>query len=440
MKMPSEYRLQDISAPADRAHHPPAAAPVNALSAGIFAVVFLQRFAINLAGYPVQAILIVVLAVLAYLVWQGAARLDSVRLIGFLCLACVLALEGFITGDSSSVTSLGLLMVMYFLATLVVPMSHKTYVALLHRFQIMMVIAAVMGMVQFFAQFVLPAEYLFSFQHFVPSELLLPRFNTVIPLQHGSSLFKSNGFVFIEPSTFSQFLAVAIIIELAAFHTGWRLAVFALAYLFTYSGTGLIVLAASLPLFLGSIQPRHFLAGGIVILVALTLAGTALNLEVFVERASSFDNEHSSAFARFVGPWLWIRDVQMDNSLAIFFGFGAGSVETLAKTAHIDFHDPTWAKVIMEYGLVGALAFFSFYLYCVFSFPHHRRINWALFVMFTVTGGALLNPFMACPVLLLAIVPVQKQQDILIQETATPRQLDSRMSAQSGGVGPLSGT
>jgi len=392
--------------PMDRSRDLPQVAILNALTAGIFAIVFFQRFAINLAGYPFQLILIMVLAVMVYLAWHGAARLDAVRLLGFLGVACVFALEGLLTGGGGNVTSFGLLLVMYFLATLVVSMPSSVYLALLRRFQMMMLIAAFMGIAQFLGQFALPGDYLFSFQHLVPSGLLLPRYNTVIPLQHGSDLFKSNGFVFIEPSTFSQFLAVAIVVELAVFHSARRIGVFAMAYLFTYSGTGLIVVAASLPLFLHRIRGRYLVVGGGLALLVLALAGTVLNLDVFVERAGSFDNEHSSAFARFIGPWLLIRDVQMANPVALFFGYGAGSVETLVKTTHMEFHDPTWAKVILEYGLVGALVFFSFYLYCAFSFAHDRRISWGLFVMFMVTGGALLNPFMACPVLLLAVVPV----------------------------------
>ena len=94
----------------------------------------------------------------------------------------------------------------------------------------------------------------------------------------------------------------------------------------------------------------------------------------------------------------------------MFLGFGPGSVATLSQNAYLEFHDPTWAKVIMEYGLVGAFSFFAFYLYCVFSLAHEWRLNWALVVMFTVTGGALLNPFMACAVLLLGIVPARARQ------------------------------
>lgn len=388
----------------------PQAKVIDVLTAGVFSMIFLQRFAVNLGGFPVQAVLISVLGLMAYLAWRGAARLDSVRLAGFLGLTCVLALQGFITAGGG-LTSLGLLLVMYSLATFVISMSYATYVSLLSRFQLMMVIAAAMGITQFFAQFVIPGDYLFSFHHFVPADLLVPRYNTVIPVQKGSLLFKSNGFVFIEPSTFSQFLAVAIIVELAVFRTGWRLALFSLAYLFTYSGTGLIVLAATLPFFLGSLRLRHFFAGGLAIAVVLLLAGPIFDLGVFLDRANSFDNQHSSAFARFVGPWLLIRDIQMDNPVAMFFGFGPGSVERLIDATTIDFHDPTWAKLVLEYGLVGALAFFLFYLYCVFSCAHERRINWALLVMFVATGGALLNPFMAFPVLLLAIVPVQMPRD-----------------------------
>ena len=383
---------------------------VTALAIGIFSVLFLQRFAFNIAGYPLQLVQLVVLAVLAYLVWRRVAQLDLARLIGFLLMLGVLAVEGLITHGRGSMTSLGLLLVIYVLSTLVVPMSRASYVELLRRFQLMMLITAVLGVGQFFGQFVLPAEYLFSFQHFVPSGLLLPGFNTMIPVSYGSSLFKSNGFVFLEPSTFSQYLALAIIIELAVFRSGRRLAAFSLAYLFTYSGTGLIILAAALPLFAGGLRARHLLAGATFIGVVLVFSGSVLNLDVFLDRASSFNDEHSSAFARFVGPWWWIRDVQMDDPLAMFFGFGPGAVEGLRAASDFHFHDPTWAKVIMEYGLIGACVFFSFFLYSLFSRAYERRLNWGLLVMFGLTGGALLNPFMACGVLLLGAVPVREAQ------------------------------
>ena len=260
-----EYQLPAASAPAIRSGESPQTLAVTALSIGLFSIIFLQRFAFNVAGYPIQMVLLLVVAVLAYLLWQRIACLDSVRLLGFFLLTCILALEGLITRGAGSILSLGLLLVIYVLNTLVITMSRETYIELLRSFQWMMVIAAALGLAQFFGQFVVPAEYLFSFKHFVPSSMLMDGFNTVIPVRDGSDVFKSNGFVFVEPSTFSQFLAVAIIVELAVFHSSRRLAAFTFAYLFTYSGTGLVILVAALPLFLGSLRAKHLLIGMLLI-------------------------------------------------------------------------------------------------------------------------------------------------------------------------------
>jgi hypothetical protein len=342
--------------------------------------------------------------------WRRIALVDSARLIGFLALVCVFALEGLLSRGASSLNSFGLLLVIYILNIFVVAVSRETYRRILDNFQRMMVITAVLGVIQYAGQFVVPAawvEYLFSFNKIVPSNWLLPAFNTVIPVHLGGAVFKSNGFVFLEPSTFSQFLAVALIIELAVFHSRWRIAAFACAYFITYSGTGLVILVASLPFFLTKLRPSYLLGGALAMGGVILVGGAALNLDVFINRAGGFSNEHSSAFARFVGPWLWIRDFQMADTWRMFFGYGAGSVATLQQNAPFDFHDPTWAKVTMEYGLIGALIFFSFYLHSAFARAHEKRINWALLVMFLATGGALLNPFMACTILLLGILPAQ---------------------------------
>ena len=126
----------------------PDALVVRAFAVGLFALVFLQRFAFHVAGYPLQLVFVVVLAVLGYLVWRGSARVDSVRLIGFLLLTCVLALEGLLRRGQGSVTSLGLLLVIYLLSTVVITMPRATYVEILRRFQWMMCITAVLGVAQ----------------------------------------------------------------------------------------------------------------------------------------------------------------------------------------------------------------------------------------------------------------------------------------------------
>lgn len=403
----SEYQTR---APTASATQPAENLVTMAFSIGLFSAIFLQRFALHVSGYPVQLVQLTVLGLMIYLLWRRIALVDSARLLGFLALVCVFAIEGLISRGADSLTSLGLLLAIYALNIFVVTVSQENYVRILSSFQRMMVITATLGLTQFFGQFVVPAgwsEYLFSFKDLIPADWLLPAFNTVIPVHQGGSVFKSNGVVFLEPSTFSQFLAVAMIVELAVFHAPWRFAVFAFAYLVTYSGTGLVILAATLPFFLTRLRPGHLLVGAVVLGGVFLAAGAALNLDVFVNRAGSFNNEHSSAFARFVGPWMWIRDVQMTDTWRTFFGYGAGSVAMLQQNASFDFHDPTWAKVTIEYGLIGALAFFSFYLHSVFARAHDKRINWALFVMFLATGGALLNPFMAYTVFLLGILPTR---------------------------------
>ena len=65
---------------------------------------------------------------------------------------------------------------------------------------------------------------------------------------YGSHEYRANGVFLLEPSFFSQVLAVGIVAELCTFGRLSRLALFGLALIVSYSGTGLIVLAVCLPL------------------------------------------------------------------------------------------------------------------------------------------------------------------------------------------------
>ena len=136
-------------------------------------------------------------------------------------------------------------------------------------------IVAVAGLLQFAAQFA--GLRLFAFAGFVPDPWLIESgYNLAIPTGIGDVL-KSNGFFLVEPSVFSQFMAIGLIIEVLAFRRPLQLALFVGGLVLSFSGTGWIVLASFLAFGGLRLGPRgiRLIALSTCVLVA---AGAALLL------------------------------------------------------------------------------------------------------------------------------------------------------------------
>jgi hypothetical protein len=67
-------------------------------------------------------------------------------------------------------------------------------------------------------------------------------------------------------------------------------------------------------------------------------------------------------------------------------------------------HDPTWAKLFFEYGLVGFVPFSAFVVACFFADSPSRWLSAALFVDYVLLGGNLVNPRLHPLILVLAIL------------------------------------
>ena len=102
---------------------------------------------------------------------------------------------------------------------------------------------------------------------------IVQHFNKQAALAYGSEVYRANGVFLLEPSFFSQVLAVAIIAELCTLGgkiplaSATRLAVFSAALFVSYSGTGVLVLAVCLPLYVVMRRRWGLLLFGMSILV-----------------------------------------------------------------------------------------------------------------------------------------------------------------------------
>jgi hypothetical protein len=215
-------------------------------------------------------------------------------------------------------------------------------------------------------------------------------YNSLIPLYWSSPVFKSNGVFFLEPSFFCQFLAIALVAELLLGPRALRLLILTGGLVCSYSGTGLTMLALFLPVyFLHHGHSRLFFFAALVSIV-LIIFGDALSLDAFTRRVSEFSDVQSSGWARFLSMFRVLQKVVFANDLTFLLGRGPGTVQEQFRLLSFNAFDPTWGKVIYEYGLLGALAYFRFF--CVAFCRGPNGLRFAVGYTYLFLGGYLLNP------------------------------------------------
>jgi hypothetical protein len=113
-----------------------------------------------------------------------------------------------------------------------------------------------------------------------------------------------------------------------------------------------------------------------------------------LNRAGEFGASGSSAYARYVAP-LQLVDANIDSKpWSVLLGSGPGTIQKLAEL--YDSHDPTWAKLLFEYGIGGFFLFVVFVGYKLSVFTAPFQFCAVLFIGWLVTGGLLLSPENVC--------------------------------------------
>lgn len=367
------------------------------------AVSVFQRLAIRAGeGQIAIAFVLSMTAVVALLV-SGRMVFNPLRLLIFSWMAAalvgtlVVARAGYSVASMALMLAIALPYVFQFRAGLLDALEP------LRQFRALVTVLAVLGITQFFAQFVVGKDLAFPLDSFLPKEIFLDNFNTLIPLYDGFQALKANGIFLLEPSHFSQFVGIAFVLELMVFASTPRLALYAVALFVSFSGTGSSLVALFAPIVL--VRQRRFgllLAGALAVVVIVT-AGSAIHLDVFLNRVSEFTSTRASGFARFVGPFWFLGDYLFTDPLRMLFGMGAGSITAFLKQTAYFSHDTSWAKLMFEYGLVGFFAYMAFFATAVFHRSSNLILSGMVFYTFLLLGGYLLATYMHCLFLALSV-------------------------------------
>jgi hypothetical protein len=362
-----------------------------AMVALLLSVTVLERFGLTAGATSIS---VAMLAIYPFLGLVGVAgqlvlSLERALLYG-VCMAIALA-SLIVNEQSASFSSFALLGAMYLPFVFVLregALAEDDAAWIYRRFLDICGVCAVAGVAQFALQLVIHAHWLFDYSSYIPAPLRMTgTFNTVIPI---GSLNKSNGFFFREPSGFSYLMALGLIAETVSFKRTWRVALMGLALLLTYSGTGILaLLLASLHPF--GVKTVLRLAGvALVGALVFWLLGDALNLSFTLGRVSELNSESSSGYMRYVAPARLLSETFGATSFSVFLGHGPGTIFRTLRS--YEFHDPTWAKLLFEYGATGFVAFLGLFLLTLRRRSLPVQLRAALFWGWLIMGGHLLSP------------------------------------------------
>lgn len=357
-----------------------------------------SRFGLTLGTASVNGSLIVMYGLLAVAWASGRLGMATDRLLLYLALFAV-------AGTTTAVNmSLGVSSDTSLTSVLLLILVHLPLIAMLRPgpgplvdsawlqkvFADVALACAVAGIVQFMAQFVIKAPWLFNPDLLIPEVLRSTGgYNVVIAVE---SKLKSNGFFFKEPSLFSLTIAFGMLLEIAVFRRWWRLGVLAVAMFISYSGSGLLVLAVGL---LFPLRLQTFVRLGAIALVGALAAFAlwdVLNLGFTLRRLEEFTIPTASAYHRYVAPVRLIGDFIAGEPWSFWIGYGPGSITRIGTNPFYDFHHPTWAKALFEYGVLGLAALVGLAWACLRQAPVPMQVRAAVLFCWIGAGGFLLTP------------------------------------------------
>ncbi len=312
------------------------------------------------------------------------------RLLFFVIMMLVLWGIQLMRSEPFSAASLLLLTALHLPYVMYIPQEEKQYDMALHHFQSIATVIAGLGIAQYVLQFVIGPELAFPIENFLPPMFLVSHFNMQGWLEYGSDIYRANGVFMLEPSFFSQLVALGIIVELVKFRRPLHLVVFTVSLILSYSGTGIMLLALCLPFVLLSTKRWDLIFGaGLLAAVGLAVVGLVGDVpffDIFLKRSNEFTSKGSSGFARYVGGFYLFEQFLWPEPLRALFGFGAGSFQAYADRATFAASGTTLFKIVFEFGIVGAAAYFGFLFYCVKNSTAPGIIRLAVGFIFMLSG------------------------------------------------------
>jgi hypothetical protein len=379
-----------------------------AVRVSIVSVLFLSQIAFNIGEFPVSTDFVCYALFSMYLLVTGHASLSFVSLMSLFCMAVLACFRIPFVDSLTSWTSLLLLLVLYAPYPFRIK-SRPRLESVQQYIQNTFVSAAmVIGLVAF-VQIILVNVGVSSLTniHFVlPEQLRSAGIYTYT--REGGGLIKANGFFLRESATLSLVMALAILAEYYGRTRWYVLGILAGGLLCSFSGSGILALAAGflLPRSVSRIPVFIATAVGLIAIIFALQAANIPGLGIWFDRLTEFTNPGTSGYARFVAPMEMVAHSFDKGGFYPWLGSGAGSFfrdRGLIRTTY-EISDPTWAKLIYEYGVLGFAFISSIVVVRLYSSNLRIEIsNYFLFVW--ISTGVVLDADIILTVWLMTLVP-----------------------------------
>ena len=406
----------------DAERHPPAdpwALPL--LAAILVAALVLQRIALEIGSSYLSVVGPIGWAIAALGMLQGTLALHRRRTLIFVAFTAWIVIGAAIRaaapdyyGADPSWMSLSQFVVLTGFGALVLarPLDEARFFRMVNG---VLLAIAIAGVAQFIVQFA--GLSLFSFGAFVPARWLLEGpYANAIPIGDGG-YFKSNGLFLVEPSVFSQFMALAIIVEMLMFRRLLHLACFAAGLVTSLSGTGWLMIFAFVATAAFSLGRRGVLLSAVTLLVAMLGLGALAvafpaGFDLFIGRAGEIHAIGSSGHQRFITPWWLAHFVLSRTPWAALYGIGAGVSEHLGMQPPWDYNLNPPVKLSLEYG-IPCFVLYVWFLVTGRKTSTQRALVFPILVLLLLTGGYQQFPPVLFPAMLLIatadLIPAERR-------------------------------
>jgi hypothetical protein len=393
----------------------------------LLGVTFGQRLCVPFGTSQVPISALMAYGALYLLLMSGRARINAVALILYGAVVAALVVTLFFGKVFFSTFSFFYLILLYFVYLFSIDVSRSEYLGYLKIFQNMMIVLAIVALAQFVEQLTLHTTM--SVFDLVPQNFKIVGYNTRPTLFYGSTFYKANADFFLEPSFLSQYMAIAIIIEILFFGNWKRIALYGAAIFASFSGTGMVLLLLFAVATVIRTRRWAMLYPLPFLIILLIIFRDNQFVTAIFGRLNEFDNTNTSAFMRFIGPNEVLSSILGPDFGAFLVGRGPGFVEVLnrgALGAPVNF--PVIHKMLLEYGMIGTLPFLVFIVTRFFAGSRSKLLSAAALLMYLFLSGSLLQPhtiyLFYLLVILMPIQPGETEQGETA-ERAAPAQLAS---------------
>jgi hypothetical protein len=360
----------------------------------------MQRFGLLIGTGQIFFSLFGFFALVAWGSWVGLVRLRGPQTLAFglviiwFLFSAVAAAESPDRGIEISPASLAMVLVTNSIF-LFGPSSRFSNDAVLPAFLFYVRLCAVLAIVQIALQF--GGIRIFSFKDAIPAldpVLVESAYNQNAVEFYGSLNRRANGFFPMEPGGLSQLLALGVVVDMFLLRRFKFLPLYAISYILTRSGSGLLVLIATFAIYplIAPLKSLRVIAIGSI--VALTI-GTAYLVapepfDPIVKRLDEFSSTKSSGYARYVAQLqTWDYLLQTDR---VLIGSGPGGLER--SPAYFGGSGNPALKLVADYGIIG-LVIFLFYLFLSIFRKDNSMLALTMLVCYQLGGGNLaMAPFL----------------------------------------------